>query len=103
MPRRTPSAAGRGAKYPHLLRSRVSAEELEVIKENAARAGMSVCKFVRTRATGGHVTSKIELKTLQALNSIGRNLHQMWKEGHDTRPALAAVQAAAEALKGGVQ
>lgn len=92
-------AAGRGRKYPVQLNSRVSVEDMERIRENAERAGMSVCRYVRMRATGGHVSGKIDVKTLAELYQIGRNLHQMWKEGHETRAAISAVKAAAERLE----
>ena len=95
----TARAAGRGRKYPVQLNSRCSREEMEKIKEDAERAGMSLCKYVRVRATGGHVSGKIDVKTLAELYQIGRNLHQMWKEGHPTGKAIDAVMKAAAALE----
>ena len=92
-------AANRGRKYPIQIQSRVSQEDLERIREDAARAGMSICKYIRMRATGGHVSGKLDTKVLNEINAIGRNLRQMWKEGHETGPAIEAVQAAAAALE----
>ena len=92
-------AANRGRKYPIQIQSRVSAKEMEKIRDEAERAGMSICKYIRERATGGHVSGKIDVKTLQELNAIGRMLKKMWSEGHPTGPALDAVQAAAETLQ----
>ncbi len=92
-------AAARGAKYPVKIFSRVSHAEMEKIRDDAARAGMSICKYVRTRAVGGHVSGKIDVKTLAELNAVGRMLKKMWSEGHQTGPAINAVQAAAEDLR----
>lgn len=92
-------AAKRGKKYPVQLNSRVSESDMLRIKEDAERAGMSVCKYVRTRATGGHISGKIDVKTLQELNAIGRMLKKMWSEGHNTNEALSAVKQAANMLE----
>lgn len=92
-------AAGRGAKYPVKIFSRVSVAEMEKIRDEAGRAGMSVCRYIRERAIGGHVSGKLDVKVLNELNAIGRNLHRMWKEGHPTGPAISAVVAAAKKLE----
>lgn len=92
-------AAGRGKKYPRPLRTCVSDEQLEKIRDEATRAGMSVCRYLRERAIGGHVSGKIDTNTLQELNSIGRMLKKMWSEGHETGPAISAVIAAAKRLE----
>ena len=92
-------AAGRGRKYPRVLRTCVSDGQLEKIRDEAERAGMSVCKYLRERATGGHVSGMLDTKVLHELTNIGRNLHQMWKEGHETRAAIDAVKSAAAALE----
>lgn len=92
-------AAGRGRKYPIQIQSRVSAEDMEKIRDNATRAGMSVCQYLRERAVGAHISGKLDTKVLNELNAIGRNLHQMWKEGHKTDAALDAVIAAAKRLE----
>ena len=91
-------AAKRGKKFPVQLNSRVSHEDIQKIKEDAERAGMSICKFVRMRATSAHISSKVDVKTLQELNAIGRMLKKMWSEGHDTNAALSAVKAAAKSI-----
>ena len=92
-------AAGRGRKYPVQLNSRVSHAEMEKIREDAERAGMSICRFVRHRATGAHISSKVDVKMLQELNAIGRMLKKMWSEGHETGPSISAVTAAAKRLE----
>ena len=92
-------AAGRGRKYPRVLRTCVSDEQLERVRENATMAGMSVCRYLRERATGAHISSKLDVKVLQEVNTIGRNLKEMWKQGHDTGPALDAVLAVVERLE----
>ena len=46
-----------------------------------------------------HISGKIDVKTLQEINAIGRMLKKMWSEGHPTGPALSAVAAAARALE----
>lgn len=92
-------AANRGRKYPIQIQSRVSVTDMEKIRDNATRAGMSICRYIRERATGGHVPGRLDTKVLHELNAIGRNLHQMWKEGHETGPALDTVKSAVEALE----
>lgn len=92
-------AAGRGKKYPRPLRTCVSDEQLAQIRDSAERAGMSVCRYLRERATGGHVSGKIDVKTLQSLHQIGRLLKKMWAEGHPTGPALDAIKSAAQKLE----
>lgn len=92
-------AANRGARYPEKIFSRVSAEDKEKIRESAEIAGMTVCKFIRVRATGGTIKSKVDIKTLHELNRLGRMLKKMWSEGHPTGPALNAVTDAAKKLE----
>ena len=94
-------AAGRGPKYPIPLRSRVSAEEMQKIKNSAEIAGMSLCKYVRYRATGQTVVSKLDAKLVRELNLIGNWLVKLSKSGHDVSEAIAELRAAIKKIKGG--
>ena len=92
-------AAGRGPKYPLLLRSRVSAEEMQRIKEAAEIAGMSLCKYVRHRATSQTVVSKLDAKILRELNLIGNWLVKLTKNGYDVSEAIAELRATIKKIK----
>lgn len=92
-------AAGRGPKYPLLLRSRVSAEEMQRIKESAEIAGMSLCKYVRCRATGQTVVSKLDAKILRELNLIGNWLVKLTKNGYDVSEAIAELRTIIKKIK----
>lgn len=92
-------AARRGPKYPLLLRSRVSAEEMQRIKESAEIAGMSLCKYVRYRATGQTVVSKLDAKILRELNLIGNWLVKLTKNGYDVSEAIAELRVTIKKIK----
>lgn len=96
----TGGAAGRGPKYPLLLRSRVSPVEMQSIKEAAEVAGMSLCKYVRYRATGQTVVSKFDAKILRELNLIGNWLIKLTKNGHDVSEAITELRTTIAKIQG---
>lgn len=89
----------RGPKYPLQLRSRVSSEQLEAIKEAAEVAGMSLSKYVRARATGQTVVSKLDAKILRELNRLGGLLKHLFAHGQPVGPALTELRQAIATLK----
>ena len=86
-------------KYPVLLRSRVSQEQMEKIRKDAEMAGMTVCKYVRERAVGNTVKAKVDIKVLSGLNRIGGLLKHLHNNGQDTSEALAQITKAARYLQ----
>lgn len=93
------NSKNRGVKYPIQLRSRVSAEQLEMIKNSAEMAGMSVCKYVRYRATGSTVVSKFDSKILRELNLIGNRLVYVSAQGQDVSEAIKDLREAVKKIK----
>ena len=91
--------ASRGQKYPLQLRSRVSHDEMRLIKDSAELAGMSICKYVRCRATGSTVVSKQDAQITRELNRIGGWLVVLTKKGMDVSEAIAEVRAAVKKIK----
>lgn len=89
---KTSSSKNRGAKYPLQLRSRVNHEQLEQIKSSAEMAGMSVCKYVRHRATGSTVVSRFDSKILRELNLIGNRLVYISKQGYDVSEVISDLR-----------
>ena len=94
-------SAGRGAKYPLPLRSRVSAEQMQMIRDSAYLAGMSICKYVRERATGSTVVSRQDKLLLRELNRIGNLLVYLTKKGENVTDAIAEIRAAVKKIRGG--
>ena len=92
-------AANRGAKYPLHLRSRVSAEQLENIKENALMAGMSVSKYVRHRALYQRVDSKVDAQVIRELRRIGGLLKYLATKGENTESTLCELKTTIKALQ----
>ena len=90
-------AAGRGQKFPVRI---VSHEEIQQIKDSAALAGMSVCRYVRQRATGSTVVSKQDVQLLRELNLIGNWLIRLTKSGHDVSEPIAELRAAIAKIRG---
>ncbi|MCS3758256.1 plasmid mobilization protein [Salinibacter ruber] len=73
---------GRPRKDPRDRRTkryglRLSPKEYEEIQDRAERAGLSVAKFLRRRALGKPISTKVEKKTTEELNRIGVNLNQL--------------------------
>ncbi len=93
------NSKNRGAKYPLQLRSRVNSEQLEMIKNSAEMAGMSVCKYVRYRATGSTVVSKFDSKILRELNLIGNRLVYVSAQGHDVKDVIKDLREAVKKIK----
>jgi hypothetical protein len=77
-------------KYPCLLQTRVSQSERHAIIENANKAGMSVCKFLRERATGRRVQSTIEAGTIAAVNRVGGMVKLLLRESQPNAPEIIA-------------
>lgn len=92
--------ANRGRKYPVQLNSRVTPEQMQQIRDSAEIAGMSVCKFVRHRATGSTVISKQDVQLTRELNRIGNWLVYLTKKGMDVSEAIAEVRSAIKRVKG---
>ena len=96
-------------RYPCQLRFRVSDEQLPQIEKDAENAGMSVCAFVRARATGQPVRSRVDAQAMRELNrGIGlfkKTLGELREHPDDpallpeVRQTLRAIQAATEALR----
>ena len=92
--------ANRGRKYPVQLNSRVNAEQMEQIRDSAEMAGMSICKYVRHRATGTTVVSKQDSLVLRELNLIGNRLKYATAQGHDVSEVVAELRAAIKKIQG---
>lgn len=93
-------ASGRGQKYPVQLRSRVSHEEMQMIKDSAELAGMSICKYVRYRATGTTVVSRQDAQITRELNRIGNWLVLLTRAGKDVSEPIAELRAAVAKIRG---
>ena len=93
-------AAGRGQKYPLQLRSRVSVEQMQQIRDSAELAGMSVCKYVRHRACSMTVVSKQDAQIKRELNLIGNRLKYATAQGHDVREVVVELRAAIAKIQG---
>jgi predicted DNA binding CopG/RHH family protein len=65
---------------------RLTAEEKEVLKLSAKRAGLSQQKFVMKAITGAKI---FELGTLAELRRIGINLNQLLKKLHQNQDPTA--------------
>lgn len=91
---------GRGALYPVQLNSRVSREQMEQIRDSASLAGMSVCKYVRHRATGSTVVSTQDSQIIRELNLIGNYLVKLSKSGQNVAPAITELRAAIAKIQG---
>ena len=93
-------AAARGQKYPLQLRSRVSLEQMQQIRDSAEIAGMSICKYVRCRATGSTVVSKQDAQLVRELSRIGGWLVVLTKKGVDVSEAISEVRTAIKKIQG---
>ena len=93
-------AANRGQLYPVKIYSRVNAEQLQQIKDSASLAGMSVCRFIRHRATGSTVVSKQDVQIVRELNLIGNWLIRLSKSGEPVTPAIAELREAIKKIQG---
>jgi hypothetical protein len=87
------------AKYPKTLFSRCSEEDFQRVEHAAAVAGLSLCAYVRARATGAHITAKTDTQTFNEIRRIGRMLKRMWSEGHDTTAALNELRQTMDELR----
>jgi len=56
---------------------RLSPKEYEEIQDRAERAGLSVAEYLRRRALGKPISTKVEKKTTEELNRIGVHLNQI--------------------------
>ena len=73
---------GRPRKDPRDRRTkryglRLSPKEYEEIQDRAERAGLSVAEYLRRRALGKPISTKVEKKTTEELNRIGVHLNQI--------------------------
>ena len=93
-------AAHRGQKYPVQIQSRVSHEQMQQIKDSADLAGMSVCKYIRHRATSSTVVSKQDAQIVRELNRIGGWLVYLSKKDVDVSEAIAELRAAIKKIQG---
>lgn len=93
-------AAQRGQKYPHQIQSRVNAAQLQQIRDSASLAGMSVCRFIRHRATGSTVVSKQDAQLQRELNLIGNRLVYISKQGADVSEVIEELRAAIKKIQG---
>lgn len=78
-----------------------TAEDLAVIRANAARAGMSVTSFIRHMARHGEVVvqeSPYDFHTIDQLRRIGINLNQLTKVANATGDIPPALQTACNKL-----
>lgn len=54
-----------------MVGTRFAPDEFEKIQDMAAAAGMSLCAYVRTRALGGHIKSRIDKTAIDgAINEL---------------------------------
>ena len=74
---------------------RLSPKEYEEIQDRAERAGLSVAEYLRRRALGKPISTKVEKKTTEELNRTGVNLNQ--RAYRANRGELEAVAVGAEA------
>lgn len=93
-------AANRGRKYPVIIYSRVSPEQMDQIRDSALLAGMSVCRYIRHRATGLTVVSKQDAQLQRELNYIGNWLVKLSKAGLDVSAPIAELRAAIKKIQG---
>lgn len=93
----------RRGKYPCIIRTRVSLEQHEKIKEAAEIAGMRLSSYARHRLAGAHVSSKMDLQTLHEIRRQGGLLKMLAMQGVDTRDALEEVMKTMRALQAHVR
>lgn len=68
-----------------LPETRVTATELQTIKDNAAKAGLSTSEYQRRACLDGKVVvqdTALDVEAIRQLLAIGRNLNQLTKSGH---------------------
>lgn len=74
-----------GAKYPFVAHTRFSFEELEQVKANAAKTNLSVCAFLRHKALGLPIKSKVEShemsKAINFLSQVSGLVKKLHKDG----------------------
>lgn len=86
-------------KYTKCLRTAVTPEQHERIVEDCEIAGMSRCRYLRERALGSHVVSKLDAKILRELNRIGGLLKHLYSKGEPTGPVLGELKKTLEHLR----
>lgn len=78
----TENKGGRPKKAPEERRSlthglRLSPREKEELEQRAEKAGLSLSEYLRKRALGKPVKTKVDGKALKEMNRIGVNLNQL--------------------------
>ena len=106
-----PRAAWDEARTATIPPVRVTPDEMDTVREQAARAGLSVSAYVRRVVLEHRVAaarSGADAAALADLHRVGVNLNQMTRRVNATgavppelRAALAEVRAAVEKLAGG--
>ena len=75
---------------------RCTTAEIETVRENAARAGLSVSDYTRSRAVGIPVraqSSAMDPALIVALNKIGNNVNQLARASHRGRDSIHSWEA----------
>jgi hypothetical protein len=94
-----PSKRGRPKKDPSERRTesyglRLSPNEMEELEERCEAAGLSKAEYLRRRALGKPVSTKVDQEMTRELNRVGTNLNQIAYRAN--RGELPDVAAAAE-------
>ena len=94
-----PSKRGRPTKPPEEKRTeryglRLSPNEMEELEERCEAAGLSKAEYLRRRALGKPVSTKVDQEMTRELNRVGTNLNQIAYRAN--RGELPDVAAAAE-------
>ena len=88
----------RRGKYPCSIRTKVTIEDFERVKESAQIAGMSLCAYARHRLNGAHITAKYDMQVLNELRRLGGLLKMLASQGQPTGPALSELRATMKTL-----
>jgi len=90
---------GRPRKDPRDRRTkryglRLSPREYEEIQDRAERAGLSVAEYLRRKALGRKIKTKVEEEAIRQVQKVGTNLNQIARWANEQRNK--AVKSAAE-------
>lgn len=73
---------------------RLSPNEKEELEDRADRAGLSLSEYIRRRALGKKIKTKVEEETIRQIRRVGVNLNQVAKWANEGKDP--AVHSAAE-------
>lgn len=106
----TSNRGGRPRKEPDEKRNipqsvHLNQREKEEIERRAERAGLAVSEYIRKRALGRPVKTKVEEKTIREVQRIGVNINQLarWANRGEDEKVRSQIEDAIKELKSAIE